>query len=90
MVGPGPKLEQARQQVAQAATEAGRDPGRLGMQGQVSWNGSVDDLAEGLRIWTEAGATHTSINTMGAGLVTVDQHLAVLTTASEIARDFRG
>ena len=24
--GPGPKLEQARQQVAQAATEAGRDP----------------------------------------------------------------
>ena len=44
MVGPGPKLERARQQVAQAATEAGRDPARIGMQGQVSWNGSARTL----------------------------------------------
>src|ERR1700739_1183417 len=34
IVGPGPKLEQARREVAQAATEAGRDPAELGMQGQ--------------------------------------------------------
>ncbi len=44
MVGPGPKLERARQEVAQAATEAGRDPARIGMQGQVSWNGSARTL----------------------------------------------
>jgi probable F420-dependent oxidoreductase len=88
MVGPGPKLEQARQEVAHAATEAGRDPGQIAMEGRVSWNGNADDMADGLRSWAEAGASHMSINTMGAGLASVDDHLAALTTAAEIARAF--
>ena len=88
MVGPGPKLQQALHEVAQAATAAGRDPAQIAMQGQVSWNGNADDLAGGLRVWAEAGATHVSINTMDAGLASVDDHLAALTTAAEIARDF--
>jgi probable F420-dependent oxidoreductase len=88
MVGPGPKLEHARQQVAQAATEAGRDPARIAMEGRVSWNGNTDDLAEGFRVWADAGASHISINTMKAGLDTVDDHLAALTTAANIAREF--
>jgi alkanesulfonate monooxygenase SsuD/methylene tetrahydromethanopterin reductase-like flavin-dependent oxidoreductase (luciferase family) len=90
MVGPGPKLEQARQQVVQAATEAGRDPARIGMQGQVSWNGNTEDLAQGLRIWADAGATHVAVNTMSAGLDSVDEHLSVLTTAAEIAKQTMG
>jgi alkanesulfonate monooxygenase SsuD/methylene tetrahydromethanopterin reductase-like flavin-dependent oxidoreductase (luciferase family) len=90
MVGPGPKLEQARQEVAQAATEAGRDPDQIAMEGRVSWNGSADDLADGLRVWAEAGASHVSINTMGAGLASVDDHLAALITAAEIAGQFPG
>ncbi|WP_292989298.1 LLM class F420-dependent oxidoreductase [Mycobacterium sp.] len=90
MVGPGPKLERARQLVAQAATAAGRDPALIGMQGQVSWTGSTDDLAEGLRTWADARASHVSVNTMNAGLASVDQHLAVLTVAAEIARDIAG
>jgi probable F420-dependent oxidoreductase len=89
MVGPGPKLDRAKQEVEQAATEAGRDPAQIGMGGQVSWNGNADDLADGLRAWAEAGASHMSINTMGAGLASVDDHLAALTTAAEIARAFR-
>jgi probable F420-dependent oxidoreductase len=89
MVGPGPKLERARQEVEQAATEAGRDPAQIGMGGQVSWNGNADDLADGLRVWAEAGASRMSINTMDAGLASVDDHLAALTTAAEIARTFR-
>jgi probable F420-dependent oxidoreductase len=88
MVGPGRKLEAARQQVEQAATDVGRDPAQIGMQGQVSWNGNTDDLAEGIRSWAQAGASHVSVNTMGAGLTTVEQHLAALTTAAEIAREF--
>jgi probable F420-dependent oxidoreductase len=88
MVGPGPKLERAKQEVAQAATEAGRDPAQVGMGGQVSWNGNADDLADGLRVWAEAGASDMSINTMGAGLASVDDHLAALTAAAEIARAF--
>ena len=88
MVGPGPKLEQARQELAHAATEAGRDPAQIAMEGRVSWNGNADDMADGLRSWAEAGASHMSINTMGAGLASVDDHLAALTTAAEIARAF--
>ena len=87
-VGPGPKLEQARQELAHAATEAGRDPAQIAMEGRVSWNGNADDMADGLRSWAEAGASHMSINTMGAGLASVDDHLAALTTAAEIARAF--
>jgi probable F420-dependent oxidoreductase len=88
MVGPGPKLEQARQEVAHAATEAGRDPAQIAMEGRVSWNGNADDMADGLRSWAEAGASYMSINTMGAGLASVDDHLAALSTAAEIARAF--
>jgi len=88
MVGPGPKLDRAKQEVEQAATQAGRDPAKIGMGGQVSWNGSADDLADGLRSWAEAGASHMSINTMDAGLASVDDHLAALTKAAEIAKAF--
>jgi probable F420-dependent oxidoreductase len=88
MVGPGPKLEATRQQVEQAATDAGRDPAQIGMQGQVSWNGNTDELAEGIRSWAQAGASHVSVNTMNAGLATVEQHLDALTSAAEIAREF--
>ena len=88
MVGPGAKLEQARQEVAQGASEAGRDPARIAMEGRVSWNGNADDLADGLRVWAEAGASHMSINTMKAGLASVDDHLAALTTAAEVAKAF--
>jgi probable F420-dependent oxidoreductase len=88
MVGPGPKLEQALRVIEQAATEVGRDPAQIAMEGRVSWNGNADELAEGLRVWADAGASHVSINTMGAGLTSVDDHLAALTTAAEAARNF--
>jgi probable F420-dependent oxidoreductase len=88
MVGPGPKLDQALQEVAQAATEAGRDPAQIAMEGRVSWNDNADDLAGGLRAWADAGASHVSINTMGAGLASVDDHLRALTGAAETAREF--
>ena len=88
MVGPGPQLEQAQQAVRQAATEAGRDPADIAMEGRVSWSGNADELVAGLRGWAEAGASHVSINTMGAGLAAVDDHLAALTRAAEAARGF--
>jgi probable F420-dependent oxidoreductase len=88
MVGPGPKLEQALREVTHAATQAGRDPSDIAMEGQISWNGNADDIAKGLRVWADAGATHVSINTMNAGLGSVDDHLAALTAAAEMANAF--
>jgi probable F420-dependent oxidoreductase len=88
MVSPGPALEQAVRVVEQAATEAGRDPAQIAMEGRVSWTGNADELADGLRQWADAGASHLSINTMGAGLASVDDHLAALASAAEAARIF--
>jgi hypothetical protein len=68
--------------------EAGRDPRELGMEGRVSWRGSPEKLAEDTRAWAEAGSTHLSVNTMGAGLRSVDEHLAVLESAAEIIKPF--
>jgi probable F420-dependent oxidoreductase len=88
-VPPGPKLDEARGVVERAAAEAGRDPASLGMEGRASWRGSPEKLAEHAATWREAGATHLSVNTMGAGLSTVDDHLAVLETAADVLKPFR-
>ncbi len=85
---PGPALDEARRVVERAAVQAGRDPRELGMEGRVSWRGSPEQLAEVTRAWDEAGSTHLSVNTMGAGLRSVDEHLAVLESAAEITKPF--
>jgi len=89
-VPPGPKLDQARSVVEQAAAEAGRDPASLGMEGRASWRDDPAKLAEHAATWREAGATHLSVNTMGAGLRTVDDHLRVLETAAGILKPLEG
>jgi len=79
---PGPELDEAIATVGQAAAEAGRDPDAIGMEGRIRWKGDPDafgQLAEG---WRAAGATHLSVNTMDAGLATIDDHLAALETAA--------
>ncbi|BBY60031.1 LLM class F420-dependent oxidoreductase [Mycolicibacterium sarraceniae] len=78
MVPPGHGLEEAREAVERAAVAVGRDPAALGMEGRVDWSRGRDTVAEGLAAWAAAGATHVSINTMGAGLGGVDGHLAAL------------
>ena len=82
-VPPGPRLDEARAVVDAAARGAGRDPATLGMEGRVSWTqDGLAKLTDHLGRWREAGATHVSINTMGAGLGAVDGHLAVLAEAA--------
>ncbi|NTY60909.1 LLM class F420-dependent oxidoreductase [Mycolicibacterium sphagni] len=82
MVPPGHGLEEAREAVERAAVTAGRDPAALGMEGRVDWSSGRDRVAEDLEAWAAAGATHVSINTMGAGLGGVDGHLAALEAAA--------
>jgi probable F420-dependent oxidoreductase len=76
-VPPGRGLDQARGVIADAAVAAGRDPAALGMEGWVRW-ASLDRVVDHVGRWQDAGASHVAINTMGAGLGTVDEHLAVL------------
>ncbi|WP_374023783.1 LLM class F420-dependent oxidoreductase [Mycobacterium sp. HNNTM2301] len=86
MTAPGPGLDHAREQVQRAAAAAGRDADSLGMEGRVSWTGDRDRTAREIAAWREAGATHLSVNTMNAGLVTVDDHLAAL---GQVAADLK-
>ncbi len=79
-VPPGPLLDEAVSIVADAASEAGRDPATLGMEGRVSWTqDGLPKVVDHIGRWRDAGATHVSINTMNAGLGSVDRHLDVLT-----------
>ncbi|MER5646364.1 LLM class F420-dependent oxidoreductase [Streptosporangium sp. NPDC002524] len=82
-VPPGPKLDEARATVEEAAVQAGRDPSALGMEGRVSWTGDADEVGDQARRWREAGATHLAVNTMKAGLGSVDDHLAALATVAD-------
>jgi probable F420-dependent oxidoreductase len=83
-VQPGPKLDEAKAVVDGSAVEAGRDPASIGMEGRVSWDrDGVDRLVERVGKWRAAGASHVSINTMGAGFASVDDHLEALSSTAE-------
>jgi probable F420-dependent oxidoreductase len=84
MIPPGPRLEEAKAMVDEAARDAGRDPSVIGMEGRIGWGpGGVETLVDHAGRWRDAGATHISVNTMGAGLATVDDHLAALAAGAE-------
>lgn len=83
-VVPGPQLDEARALVEGAAREAGRDPATLGMEGRVSFGSAgAEKLAEQAERWRAAGATHLSVNTMGAGLGSLDAHLEALASVAK-------
>lgn len=82
-VPPGDRLDYALGIIAEAANRAGRDPSAIGMEGRVRWKGDANQVAEHTSRWREVGATHVSINTMGAGLSDVSAHLDALAAVAE-------
>jgi len=82
-MAPGPELEAGLAVIRESAVAAGRDPAAIGVEGRPRWTGDAAELAETIQRWRDSGATHVAINTMNAGLSTVDDHLAALTAAAE-------
>jgi probable F420-dependent oxidoreductase len=83
-VAPGPQLGQAKAEVNEAAQKSGRDSRAVGMEGRVSWKpGGAGEVADQVEQWRAAGATHVTINTMGAGLKSVSDHLAALEATAQ-------
>ncbi|MPZ73919.1 MAG: TIGR03619 family F420-dependent LLM class oxidoreductase [Nitriliruptorales bacterium] len=79
---PGPELAEAADTIRQAATDAGRDPAQLGIDGRIDvGKGDLQRIAAEAAGWRDLGATHLSLNTMRAGLKTVDDHLGALSQA---------
>ena len=85
MMQPGAELDEAKAVIDAAARDAGRNPSRIGMEGRVSWQHDDDRLAAEIGAWADRGATHLSVNTMRAGLQTVDDHLSVLESVAAAA-----
>jgi probable F420-dependent oxidoreductase len=85
-ISPGPELDEALSVIAETATAAGRDPAAIEMEGRVTWRGDTDLLGERIGHWQQAGATHVSVNTMKAGLDTVDDHLRALAEVADVAK----
>jgi probable F420-dependent oxidoreductase len=83
-VPPGPHLDAARAAVDAGARSAGRDPSSILVEGRVNWTEhGVEKLVDHAGRWQAAGASHLSVNTMRAGLGSVDAHLAVLERAAD-------
>lgn len=87
-VPPGPQLDAARAIVGEAAVAAGRDPD-VPMEARVGWSAAgLAKLVDHVGRWRAAGATHLAVNTMGAGLGGVGEHLDVLArVAAELGLD---
>ena len=79
-VRPGGGLDEALELIAQGAQEAGRDPAAIAFEGRIEYaTGDLDKMATQAQRWREAGASHLSVNTMGAGCAGADDHIAGLT-----------
>jgi probable F420-dependent oxidoreductase len=88
LMPPGPELEAARRQVLSAAESAGRDPAAIGMEGRVNWSGDQRKAAADIAAWKAAGADHLSVNTMGAGLTGLDEHLDALSKVAAVLNGY--
>jgi hypothetical protein len=55
------------------------------MEGRVSWTpeGGLDMVLDHVERWRSTGATHLEVNTMHAGFVSVDDHLAALSKVAD-------
>jgi probable F420-dependent oxidoreductase len=81
---PGAGFEEAKAIVDTSARAAGRDPPPF--EGRVNLTAAgPDQVVADIAAWRAAGASHVSVNTMGAGLPGVDGHIAALAETARLA-----
>jgi probable F420-dependent oxidoreductase len=67
------------------AQEAGRDPATIGIEGRISLAATTPDgWVKAAEQWRSLGATHLSINTMGAGLRSPAEHIDAIRRFKEV------
>lgn len=81
---PSPEMRAQIERVHDFARQAGRNPADIGLEPQLSLARVPESEREQyVRGWQELGATHLCINTMGAGLRSLDEHIAALRQVKE-------
>ena len=76
---PDAQMRETVERLRSYIREAGRDPSAVGIEARM--NASDGDLDEWIRQtegWRNLGATHISINTMGAGFKSPDEHIEAM------------
>jgi probable F420-dependent oxidoreductase len=68
--------------------DAGRDPGRVGVEGRVAATGSPDDWARRAEVFRDMGMTHLELRTAGASLPDLDAHIEAMRRFREAAPVF--
>ncbi len=75
-VRPDERGRELIEQMRSYAREAGRDPATIGIEGRLSIGATPkEEWASTMAAWESLGATHLSVNTMGAGLATPKEHI---------------
>jgi probable F420-dependent oxidoreductase len=95
---PGDRAYEVREQIVQAARDAGRDPSTIGFEPRINLRtGSGrgpgqaprktdDELAEHIRAWLDFGAEYMEFKTRQCGLQNLDEHIEAMARFMEIAR----
>ncbi|MBI2886754.1 MAG: LLM class F420-dependent oxidoreductase [Chloroflexi bacterium] len=86
-IRPDDNAKAALERLRSYAREAGRDPASIGIEARGNAaTGTPEDWARHFAAWRDLGATHLSVNTMGGGFTSPDQHVAALRQYKETVR----
>jgi probable F420-dependent oxidoreductase len=76
---PDERMREAVERLQSYIREAGRDPHKVGIEARMNAReGDLDEWMRQTEGWRELGATHISINTMGAGFKSPDEHIEAI------------
>jgi hypothetical protein len=78
-------MQQAVERLRNYLREAGRDLNTFGIEAQVNAkDGTPDEWERQTKKWRDLGATHSCINTMGAGFDSLQQHIEAIRRYKEV------
>jgi probable F420-dependent oxidoreductase len=76
---PDDQMRESVERLRRYIREAGRDPGTLGIEARMNAReGDLDEWVRQTEGWRDLGATHISINTMGAGFKSPGDHMQAI------------
>ncbi len=76
---PDEHMREAVERLQSYTREAGRDPRKVGIEARMNAReGNLDEWIRRTEGWRDLGATHISINTMGAGFKSLDEHIEAI------------
>jgi len=76
---PDERMREAVERLQSYITEVGRDPRKVGVEARMNAReGDLDEWVRQTEGWRDLGATHISINTMGAGFKSPGEHIEAI------------